>query len=188
MDSKSLKFPIIDIVCENQPENSYLLYFITVSFNVLSFWRLDHNNRLDGFHVKFEDLTRSKEEDEIMTAIDISPYNENVKTSFILVGTNKGAILIIDKDKKLMLRKYYISKAPIIKIKFNKENIIFTSESPIVYCWKYDQSKITENYVFDFLQNEKPDLIFLDSNITSIDFKGFEVKNLINHLGISWNR
>jgi WD40 repeat protein len=170
IDSKSLKFPIIDIQPERSTINDNLLYFTTISFDVLSFWRMDSNFRLEGFHLKFEDITDNREEGEIFTALENTPYYDKIKTSFIIIGTNAGAILIIDKEKKILIRKFYISKTPITKILFQKDNFICAGESPIVYCWRYDPERINSEYVFDFLEKEKSRLIFIDSNIVSISF------------------
>ena len=170
IDSKSLKFPVIDIVSEKNINEAFL-YFITISFEVISFWRMDSNFRLEGFHVKYEDFTNEKEEGEVLTALQITPYFDKVKTSFVIIGTSTGAVLIVDKEKKILLRKYYISKSPITKIIYFKDTFICAGENPIIYSWKFNPNKIDSEYVFDFLEKEKSKLIFVDSNIISMDFE-----------------
>ena len=179
IDSKSLKFSVIDLVTEKNL-NDVFLYFTTISSEVISFWRMDTNFRLEGFHVKYEDLTNEREENEVLTSIEITSYFEQVKTSFLIVGTNTGAIIIIDKEKKNMLRKYYISKAPICKILYFKDYFICAGENPIVYIWKVNQEKINHEYVFDFLEKEKSNLVFVDSNINALDFQNGGSEGLIS--------
>lgn len=174
IDSKSLKFQVIDLMCEKA--NEPFLYFTTLSFNVVSFWRMDTNFRLEGFHIRYDDLTNEREENEVLTAIEVTPYYEKVRTSFVLIGTNTGAILILDKEKKLMIRKYYISKCPITKIIFFKDTLICGGESPIVYSWKINSALDNVN-VFDFLEKDKSDVLFVDGHITSLDFKVGESYN-----------
>lgn len=186
IDSKSLKFPVIDITPE-KPSGNYtepFLYFTTISFEVISFWRMDSNFRLEGFHVKFEDFTHEREEGELLTAIENTPYFDKVKTSFIIIGTNCGAIMIVDKEKKIMLRKYFISKSPITKIFFNmgvdnnannsQGSLICAGEGPVIYSWKFDANNLDHDYVFDFLEKERSKLIFVDSNVLSAYFTEME--------------
>ena len=91
LDSKSLKFPIIDISCEKTP-NDINLYFCSVSFDVITFWRMGPDNRLEGLHSKIDDMTVDKEEGEIFVSIEMTPFFENMRNSFVLVGTNTGKI------------------------------------------------------------------------------------------------
>lgn len=170
IDSKSLKFPVIDVICEKNP-NDVFLYFSTLSFDVLSFWRMDTNYRLEGFHVKYEDISSEKEEGEVLTSIEITPYYDNLKTSFLIIGTSSGAVLILDKEKKILLRKYYISKSAITKMKFFSDTFICAGENPIIYSWKFNKDKIDQDYVFDFLEKEKSKLIFVDGSVISMDFE-----------------
>ena len=80
-------------------------------------------------------------------------------------------IVFLDKEKKILLRKYYISKSAITKIIFFNDTFICAGENPIIYSWKFNKDKIDEDYVFDFLEKEKSKLIFVDSNIVSMDFE-----------------
>ncbi len=89
LDSKSLKFPIIDISCE-KTSNEANLYFCSISFDVLSFWRIGLDQRLEGIHSRIDDLTIEREEGEVFISIEMTPYFENLRNSFILVGTNTG--------------------------------------------------------------------------------------------------
>jgi len=167
VDSKSLKFTIIDFVTDKTSENG--LYFTSIATNVVSFWRLDTNNKLDGFHLKYEDLTNEREDDELLTAIENSPYSNQFQTSFILVGTNTGAIIIIEKDKKVMLKKYYISKSAITRINISRDTLICSGESPVILCWRYSFDRMDTNH-FDFIENERSKILFVDNNISSISF------------------
>ena len=176
IDSKSLKFPVIDLVCEKNTNDPFL-YFVTISFKVISFWHMDSKCRLEGFHVKYENLVSDREEGEVMTSIDITPYYTKIHTSFVLVGTNTGAIVVLDKEKKILLRKYYISRSPITKINFFDDRLICSADSPIVYLWKFNPNELNYDSLFEFFEKEKPNLIFVDSNITATDYQvgGLEV-------------
>jgi WD40 repeat protein len=180
IDSKSLKFPIIDLACERV--NDLNLYFTTVSFEVVSFWRIDNHNRLEGFHLKYEDITNERENDEILTSIEVTGYHEKLNTSFVVVGTNTGAILILEKEKKVMLRKYYISKTAITRINMFKDYLVITGESPVVFSWNYSFKDIDHENIFDFFLKDKSRILFVDNNITSVDFQqnSQEVKDTFN--------
>lgn len=180
IDSKSLKFPVIDLVCEKNANETFL-YFITISFNVISFWLMDSNYRLEGFHVKYEQLVNDREEGEVMTSVDLTPYYSKVHTSFVMVGTNTGAVIVLDKDKKVLLRKFYISKNPITKINFYDDRFICSGDAPIIYMWKFNPNELNYDYLFDFFEKEKSNLIFVDSNIIAADYQqnGREVNNFI---------
>ena len=92
LDSKSLKFPIIDITCE-KTTNEYNLYFCSVSFDVLTFWRMGQDYRLEGLHSRIDDMTVDKEDGEILVSIEMTPYFESMRNSFVLVGTNTGKFI-----------------------------------------------------------------------------------------------
>jgi len=190
IDSKSLKFPVIDLVCEKNVNDSFL-YFVTISFNVVSFWVMDTNHRLEGFHVKYENLVSEREDGEVVTAIDLTPYYNKVHTSFVLLGTNTGAIVVLDKEKKIMLRKYYISKCPITRINFFEDRFICSGDAPIVYVWKFHPNELNYDSLFEFFEKEQSNLIFLDSNIIAYDYNhdGNEVKEFdLIISGLDWHR
>jgi hypothetical protein len=167
IDSKSLKFCVIDLVTDKLNDNN--LYFSTISTEVVSFWRLDTNNRLDGFHIKYEDITNERETGEVLTAIEISPFVQQLQTSFLLIGTNTGALIIMEKEKKIILKKYYISKCAITRISINKDTLLCSGESPVILCWRYNFEKMDTKH-FDFIENERSKILFVDNNITSISF------------------
>ena len=166
IDSKSVKFSIIDIVCELQ--NEIFLYFVTIAQNVISFWRMDANFKLEGFHINFEDLTQERILGESLTSVSITPYFDKIKTSFVIVGTNKGNLIILDKEKKLVIRKYIISKFPLTHLYYSNTSFVCCGEGPLVFQWNFDSSKISMSNVFQFFEKEKANLFFLDSCVSSI--------------------
>lgn len=89
LDSKSLKFPIIDISCEKTP-NEANLCFCSISFDVVTFWRMGTDQRVEGIHTRIDDLTVEREDGEVFISIEMTPYFENLRNSFVLVGTNSG--------------------------------------------------------------------------------------------------
>ena len=167
IDSKSIKFSPIDMICEDTKD--MFLYFISAASDVLSFWRMDSNLKMEGFHINFEDLTNERAVGEFITGLTLSPYYDQIKTSFVIVGSNKGNILIFDKEKKVLVRKYIISKFPITKIYFVGSHFICAGEGPIIYHWEFDPKKISISNVFSFLENQKSNLLFLDSSVTSVE-------------------
>ena len=177
IDSKSIKFSIFDAVIEETNEN--FLNFVSLSSDVLSFWKMDSNFKLEGFHINFDDITSQKEVDEYMSALAMTPYYNNIKTSFVIIGTSKGNILIIDKQTKTLIRKYIICKFPITKIFFNNGNFIICGEGPIIYYWNFDFNKLNESNVFEFLQSEKSNLLFVDSNVNSIQINNSFTEGLL---------
>ena len=177
IDSKSIKFSIFDAVIEETNEN--FLNFVSLSSDVLSFWKMDSNFKLEGFHINFDDITSQKEVDEYMSALAMTPYYNNIKTSFVIIGTSKGNILIIDKQTKTLIRKYIICKFPITKIFFNNGNFIICGEGPIIYYWNFDFNKLNESNVFEFLQTEKSNLLFVDSNVNSIQINNSFTEGLL---------
>ena len=103
---------------------------------------MDSGCKLEGYHIKIEDLIRDK--NEFITSIELTPYFEKVKTSFVLLGTSSGAVLVIEKEKKNLIKKYLISQAPITGINFSLERLVITSDSPVIYSWTIPFNKIDE--------------------------------------------
>lgn len=167
-DSKSLKFNVIECVTEKQFDKFF--YFVTISLDVLSFWRMDTSLKLEGFHIKFEDITKEREINEYFTCVELTPYFDKIKTSFTLIGTSSGAILIMDKEKKILIRKFFLFQNPITKIFFTQERLILTGESPIVLSWIIPFKKFSNSYVFEFLEKDKSNIMFLENNVLSCFF------------------
>ena len=63
--------------------------------------------------------------------------------------------MIIDKEKKVLFKKYLISKFPLTKVFFLNEHFICAGEGPLIYCWKFDNEKLDFRNVFSFLENGK---------------------------------
>ena len=167
IDSKSIKYSPIDIIFENIQD--LFLYFISFASDFISFWKMDSNLKIEGFHIIFKDLTNERSDDEYITALTLTPYYNEIKNSFIIIATNKGNILIFDKEEKNLYRKYIISKFPITKIYFIGNYFICAGEFPIIYNWEFDSNNISINNIFSFLENQKSNILFIDSSITSFD-------------------
>jgi len=167
IDSKSIKFSPFDIICENLQD--LFLNFITISSDFISFWKMDSNLKIEGFHINFKDLTNERSNDEYITSLTLTPYYNEINNSFIIIGTNKGNIFIFDKEEKNLYRKYIISKFPITKIYFIKNHFICAGEFPIIYHWEFESNNISINNIFSFLENQKSNFLFIDSSITSFD-------------------
>lgn len=102
IDSKSVKFNPFSAVCEERVDGN--LYFITAAQHVISFWKINENFKLEGFHINFEEYTNQRIVGEYVTGICITPYYNQIQTSYVIVATNKGNIMIIDKEKRLILK------------------------------------------------------------------------------------
>ena len=187
LDSKSVKYPIYDIKPErlisiseqlnknggasiNKTKASTSLHFITASLEIISFWRYDVGGKLECYHLSIDDLIREK--NEFITSIELTPYFEKIRTSFVLLGTSQGNILLIEKEKKILIRKYLVSQRPLLSIFFKLERIIITADNPVVYSWQIPYSRIDETSAFDFMKDTKEgcSIMFLDHNTRSLDF------------------
>ena len=166
IDSKSVKFNPFFAVCEERVDNN--LMFVTGAQHVISFWKINENYKLDGFHMNFDDLTNQRIVGEYITGLTLTTYFNNAKTSYVILSTNKGNILIMDKEKKTFFKKYIISKFPLTKVFFTGENFICTGEGPLIYYWKFDNKNLDNRNIFNFLEKEKATLLFLDSAVNSI--------------------
>ena len=166
IDSKSLKFNIFTIICEDRDDSN--LYFMTVSQHVISFWKVNDAYKLDGFHMNFEDLTKERAVGEYITGLTLTPYFNDIKTSFAVLSTNKGNILVVDKERKTLSKKYTISKFPLTKLFFIGQHFICAGEGPLLYCWKFEKEKLERRNIFSFLEKDKPTLLFLDSAVNSM--------------------
>lgn len=77
--------------------------------------------------------------------------------------------MIIEKEKKIMIRKYYISKSPLTKLFFLRNTLIACGNTPIIYTWKFNIKKLNPENFFQFIENDSSNVTFVDSNILSID-------------------
>ena len=168
IDSKSVKFNPFCAICEERIDGN--LYFITAAQHVVSFWKINDNFKLEGFHINFEEFTNQRIVGEYVTGLYITPYYNQIQTSYVITATNKGNIMIIDKQKKALFKKYLISKFPLTKVFFLNEHFICAGEGPLIYCWKYDKEKLDYRNVFSFLESgkDKATLLFLDSAVNSM--------------------
>ena len=168
IDSKSVKFNPFSAICEERLDGN--LYFITAAQHVVSFWKINENYKLEGFHINFEEFTNQRIVGEYVTGLYITPYYNQIQTSYVITATNKGNIMIIDKERKVLFKKYLISKFPLTKVFFLNGHFICAGEGPLIYCWKYDNEKLDFRNVFSFLENgkEKATLLFLDSAVNSM--------------------
>ena len=102
IDSKSVKFNIFSIDCEERLDSN--LYFITASQHVISFWKINENYNLEGFHINFEDLANQIVVRKYITGLALTPFFNQILTCYEILSTNKGNIMIVDKEKKACLR------------------------------------------------------------------------------------
>ena len=98
IDSKSVKFNIFSVACEERLDSN--LYFITASQHVISFWKINENYNLEGFHINFEDLANQIVVRKYITGLALTPFFNQILTCYAILSTNKGNIMIVDKEKK----------------------------------------------------------------------------------------
>ena len=166
IDSKSVKYNPFYVICDQKEDLN--LNFITAAQFVLSFWKINENYKLEGYHINFGDLAKKRIPGEYITALAISPYFNQIKTSYVLLGTNKGNLIIIDKESKAIFRTYCLRNFALTKIFFEGEHFVCAGEAPIVFCWKFNENKVNSNNVFSFLETEKKTLLYLDSAVNSL--------------------
>jgi len=168
IDFKKFKNPIIDIKFEYDSSN---IFFISLSFNSIMFWRFDSaNSRLLYFEVESSDFL-SDFKNEHFTSLELTPYYYKFKSSFTYIGTNKGNLLIIDKEKKVLLKKIELYRNAITKIVMKKEKLIIFGENPSVFHWDLNEGimNMTEKTLFNFV-SEKPMILYFDHNMKSSSF------------------
>ena len=166
IDSKSVKFNPFLAVCEDRVDSN--LYFMTAAQHVISFWKINENYKLDGFHMNFEDLTNQRIVGEYITGLTLTPYFNKIRTCYAIISTNKGNIMIVDKEKKSLFKKYIISKFPLTKVFLVGEHFVCAGEGPLAYCWKFENERLDYRNIFSFFEKEKPTLLFLDSAVNSV--------------------
>lgn len=178
LDSKSTKFGLADLKFERKT-SSNLLYFITISIEVLSFWRVDSKNKIEGFHVKLEDLTCEHDSLELITALEITDYQEQIGTSFILLGTSNGSILVVDKEKKILIKRICIIDDPVINIVLRNNRLIVTGEAPIVINWRISKEDLDNENPLAILEQEESKVQFVDDNIRAVSFSDLGVDGIV---------
>ena len=166
IDSKSVKYNPFCVICE--PRQDFNLYFITAAQFVLSFWKINENYKLEGYHINFGDLAKKRLPGEYITALALSPYFNQIKTSYVLLGTNKGNLMIVDKESKTIFRTYCLRNFALTKIFFEGEHLVCAGEAPVAFCWKFNENKVKPSNVFSFLETEKRILLYLDSAVNSL--------------------
>lgn len=169
IDSKVSKFPLIDVATEKQAAQDKSLNFVSFHYEVLTFWRIDSNYMIEGFHLKYEDLLRERDMNEYFTALELTPWIDKNRASYVLLGTNLGSLLVCDKDRRLLLKKYIIIANPITVIRFTEEKLILMGESQAVVSWNIPKNDLFE-MSFDFIEKEKSKILFVDNMVTSAYF------------------
>ena len=156
--------PFIGVI-ENIFNTNNKIKFITCTFDIISFWELNNENKLDNIELKLKEIAEDILENEFITGINLYKNESDLSDKYIIISTNKGNIIIIDNEKKKFIKKYLISKFPLTKIYFSDSYFICAGEGPILYIW----DKPYENNDFSsFLERQKPKLLFLDGQINSI--------------------
>ncbi len=169
VDSKVSKFPLVDVCTEKQLPIDKTLNFVTYHYEVLSFWRVDSNYMIEGFHIKFEDLLRERDKSEYFTSIELTPYIDKNRASYVLMGTNLGSLLVVDKERRLLMKKYIIIANPITSIYFTADKLILLGESQAIVSWNIPKNDLFE-MSFDFIEKEKSKILFVDNYATSSNF------------------
>ena len=164
IDMKTVKYNYFSIIIENNnlKYSNSKLKFITSSFNSISFWELNEENKLENIDISLEEILINEEStnDEFITGI-------SMHNNLILLSTSKGSIFVMDDIQKIFIKKYLICEYPITKILFSKSYFILGGESNILYLWEYDKEK--ENYNFlNTLEQEQPNIITFDTTINSM--------------------
>ena len=143
--------------------------FVTFNYEICSFWSIDSNYMLEGFHIKFEDLQRDRDNKEYFTSVELTPYIDKNRASYCLLGTNLGSLLVVDKERHLLLKKYMIIANPITVIKFTDVRLILMGETQAIISWNIPKNDLFE-LSFDFIEKEKSKISFIDSYVTSTSF------------------
>ena len=167
IDMKTIKFSPFSAVIENRFNINDKIKFVICSFDIISFWELNKENKLENIDFKLEEILsndiNNNFENEFITGINFYINNYELNNSYLLLSTNKGSIIFIDNEKKKFIKKYLISKFPLTKLYFSNSYFICAGEGPLLYIWKLSKINIS-----NILENQKPNLLFFDGPIKSI--------------------
>ena len=158
-------------------ETNTNVHFTTIASDVISFWHMNNNNKLEVKNVKYNDIITESVQGETFTSIEIilnnthtpsTPSFSSSNTCTYLIGTNKGSIYCIDSNLKL-LHKLMISKFPLTHLYYSTNTFICCGEGLVVFYWTNIQntSNSTQNPL-SFFTSTKPNLSFMDAPVTSI--------------------
>ena len=174
LDMKTVKYNYISIAIENEniKEGNNKLKFISFSFNVITFWELNEDNKLDNIDITLEEILinfEPKNDNEFITGLNIYKDNKesNINNELILIATNKGNIFVYDNKQQILIKKFLISNYPITKLLFTNNYFIASGEGQFLYTWNLSD----ENEKIDFLnllETFEPNIINIGNSIYSI--------------------
>ena len=159
IDMKTIKYNYFYSIIE---DNENKLKFITCSFDTISFWELNEENKLENIDITLAEILvniEPKNNEEFITGMNINKDN-----NYIILSTNKGNILILNNHQKILINKFLICNYPLTKILFSESYFIVGGDGPILYIWKI----INENEFLNLLENQVPNIINIDKSINSI--------------------
>ena len=167
IDMKTVTFTPFTAKIENSFNNK--IKFITCSYDIISLWDLNEENKLENIDLKLDEILHNNNENienEFITGLNLYKCDYELNDKYLLLLTNKGNLIIIDNEKKVFIKKYLISKFSLTKIYFTDAYFICAGEGPLVYVWEFSQDD--KNNFISFLENKKPNLLFFDGPINSM--------------------
>ena len=177
IDMKTVKYNYFTLVMEDAvlDYGNNRLKFITCSFDVISFWELNEENKLENIDMTLEEIlinSMPKTNNEFITGINIykDKMEYDINKNYIMLLTNKGNILILDFRLKKLIKKFLICNFPLTKILFSESYFIISGEGPLLYTWKIS---IEDFDIINLLEIKEPNIFYFNSSINSIFISPF---------------
>ena len=127
IEMKTVKYNYFSIVAENKNliNGNNKLKFITCSFDIITFWELNDENKLEHIDLTLDEILinnykeykdNDKNKEEFITGINLYEIegNSDFNNNYILLSTNKGNILVLDCLKKILIKKFLLKKKNIL--------------------------------------------------------------------------
>ena len=180
IEMKTVKYNYFSIVEENKNliNGNNKLKFITCSFDIITFWELNDENKLEHIDLTLDEILinnykeykdNDKNKEEFITGINLYEIegNSDFNNNYILLSTNKGNILVLDCLKKILIKKFLLCNYPLTKILFSNFYFIACGEGPLLYYWYINKDKKYIDFL-DFLEREQPNILCFNNSINSI--------------------
>ena len=163
--------------------------FISCSFDNLTFWKLNKENILENIDISFKDLNNINNK-EFITGMTIYKKAEDdtdeeclIKQYHIILSTNKGNIILVDKEQKKIIKKYLISKFTLTKIIYYENYFLCAGEGPLIYIWKLpgtENRNNKNNLLMDIVAKQKPKILFIDGAVNSLTLSNTDFECLLS--------
>ena len=135
------------------------LEFTLLTEETITFWRLNHVRSLEYQEAIYDKLIMKGHKFININFLESKLFKD---TSFMLVGTSLGALMIFDTRSNTLLFTYNkLLKGPINEIFSYKNRLVLSTEDAGVYSWKLDP--VSDPSDLAKMLEENPDILLVDS-------------------------